>query len=383
MRNTPPAGADVPRVAFDGGGALYTELKASVREYLGRPGVERRALRALHVKSISIALWAIASWVLLVFFATNWWQALVLAVSLGLAVAGLGFCVAHDANHGAFSTRPWVTKLVQWSLDVIGGSSYVWRIKHNVVHHTYTNVAGIDADIEVMPLARFAPEQELRSYHRWQHLYMWPLYGLVTLQWQIAGDFRYLAKGDIGGTPVPWPKGKALAGFWLGKVAFVSWALVIPMLFHPWWAVILLFLLGSLVLAETLAITFQLAHCLEEAAFPSRADLTGDERSEWARHQVETTVDFAPGNRFLTWYMGGLNYQIEHHLFSRICHVHYPAIAPIVADVCRRHGVKYESHRTLAGALGSHQRWLRRMARPEPGSADAYPPPSSGVTAPS
>ncbi len=166
-----------------------------------------------------------------------------------------------------------------FSMDFLGASSYVWRTKHNVVHHTYTNIAGADSDIDSMPFARLAPEQPLRSMHRFQHFYLWVLYGLFAIKWHTTGDFGYLIEGRVAETPIRWPRGGQLIGFWAGKAVFLSWALVIPMLFHPFWTVAVVFGIASFVLALTLAVTFQLAHCLEEAEFPSaRGDVRGGAR---------------------------------------------------------------------------------------------------------
>lgn len=354
-----------PRPHFRGTSDFYAELKERVGEYLDDPVRVRRAERALHLKALVLFTWAAGSWYMLMFQSPTWWLALFWVVSLALAVAGIGFGVVHDANHGSWSRNKRANRAMRWAFDLIGGSSYVWRMKHNVIHHTYTNVAGIDDDIEVLPLARFAPEQPRRWFHRFQHIYLWPMYGLVSVKWQTAGDFESLVSGRICETPISWPKGKDLVGFWAGKLIFFSWALIIPLMLHPWWAVLLLYAVGSFVLGQTLTVTFQLAHCVEEADFPSRAEMHDQGKVDWARHQVETTVDFAQGNRFLTYYMGGLNYQIEHHLFTKVPHTHYPQIAPIVEEVCEKHGVQYLAHRTLWGAVRSHTRWLYRMGHAE------------------
>lgn len=351
-------------IGFTGGGSFYVELKALVKEHLSDPRRERSARLQLYIKTGVILAWAAISWTLLVFFASTWWQAGIFALSLGLAVAGIGFNVTHDANHGSYSNVRWLNRWMRWSLDLIGASSYVWRIKHNVVHHTFTNIAGADSDIEQLPFLRLAPDQKRRWFHRYQHFYAWPLYGFFAIKWQIIGDAMQLKIGHIEETPLPWPRGKELVGFWVGKAVFLGWTLAIPLYFHPVWQVVLAFFVASFVLAFTIALTFQLAHCVEEAEFSSIAEMTAAGRVEWARHQVETTVDFAPRNRLLAWYMGGLNFQIEHHLFSKVCHTHYPKLAPIVQEACERHGVRYQVHRTLAGALNSHVRWLRRMGRP-------------------
>jgi linoleoyl-CoA desaturase len=348
-------------IEFDGGGAFYADLKRRVRAHLAEPGRERRAHRRMYIKSATMFAWAAISWGLLVFAATTWWQAGLLCVSLGLALAGIGMSVTHDANHGAFSPNRRVNTTMRWSLDLIGASSYVWRVKHNVVHHTYTNIAGADSDIEQLPLARLAPDQKRRWFHRFQHFYIWPLYGLFSVKWHTVGDLGLMLRGRIGMTPLRWPRGRELVGLVAGKVVFVSWTIVIPLLLHPAWWVALAFLATSFVLAFTIALIFQLAHCLEEADFSSVESMGAGGRTEWARHQVESTVNFAPRSRFLAWYLGGLNFQIEHHLFSRVCHIHYPGIAAVVRDACDAHGVRYQSHTTIWGAVASHTRWLKRM----------------------
>jgi linoleoyl-CoA desaturase len=356
------------RIDFQGGGPFYAELRSRVRDLLADPRRVRRAQRAMYVKSAIVIAWAVASWAVLVLYADSWWLAGAAALSLGLALAGVGFNITHDANHGSYSRRTGVNRAMSWSMDLIGASSYVWRTKHNVVHHTFTNIAGADSDIDSMPFARFAPEQPRRVFHRFQHVYVWVLYGLLAIKWHTGGDFGYLHSGRIGTTPVRWPRGRELAGFWLGKALFLTWAIVVPLLLHPAWQVAVVFGVVSFVLAVTMAVTFQLAHCLEEADFPSAARMAEGGRTEWARHQVETTVDFAPRSRLLTWYLGGLNFQVEHHLFSRVMHTHYPAMASIVREICERHGVRYQAHPTLGSAIASHTRWLRSMGRaPQPG----------------
>jgi linoleoyl-CoA desaturase len=250
------------------------------------------------------------------------------------------------------------------ALDLVGGSSYFWHWKHNVLHHSFPNIAGADDDINVGALGRLAPAQRRYFFHRFQHYYMWALYGIVPLKWQLVDDFRDLASSQVGEKKVPPPRGFDLLLFWGGKLFFVTLALIVPSLVHPFWVVVLYYLGTMFVLGIVLATVFQLAHCVEEAGFPVPEGEGGRIPAEWAVHQVQTTVDFAQRNRFLTWYLGGLNFQIEHHLFPRISHLHYPAIAPIVESVCGAFGVKYHAHRSVLSAARSHFQWLRQMGRP-------------------
>jgi linoleoyl-CoA desaturase len=307
-----------------------------------------------------------APYVLLVFVAQAWWVALPLAVLLGLATAGVGFNVQHDGGHQAYSDRPWVNKLMALTLDVIGGSSYVWRWKHAVFHHTYVNITGHDSDIDLGPLGRLSPHQKRWAFHRWQHFYLWPLYGLLGIKWHLGGDVLNVVTGRIGGHRFPRPRGWDLVTFLAGKAVFLTLAFGIPLLFHPLWVALLFYAVAEVVLGMTMSVVFQLAHCVEEAEHPLPRPGTGRIENAWAVHQVETTVDFARGSRVLAWLLGGLNFQIEHHLFPRICHVHYPAMSELVEETCRDFGVRYRAHPSVLAGLVSHYRWLRRLALPCP-----------------
>ncbi len=340
---------------------FHRALRRRVDRYFADTGRRPRDCPQMYVKTAIILGWLATSYTLLVFFSGPWWLALPLAISLGLAMAAVGFSIQHDGGHQAYSKRPWINRLMARALDLIGGSSYFWARKHNTIHHTYANITGQDDDIDLGLLARLSPHQKRLAFHRLQHHYLWVLYGLVTIKWQIYDDFRDWATGQAGGRRFARPKGWDLAFFLGGKTLFFSLALVVPLLIHPAWAVLLLFFTASLVEGIVLSVVFQLAHCVEEAAFPLPRPDTGRMETAWAAHQVEVTVDFARGNRLLSWFIGGLNFQIEHHLFPRICHVHYRALAPLVEETCREFGLEYVAHETFLAGVASHFRWLRRM----------------------
>src|SRR5262249_30803924 len=155
--------------------------------------------------------------------------------------------------------------------------------------------------------------------------------------------------------------GLDLAIFFGGKLFSLSVVVFIPLFFHAWWIVVLYYLLVTAIMGVLLAVVFQLAHCVEEADFPTPEPGTQRIEQAWAEHQVETTVDFARGSWVCCWMLGGLNFQVEHHLFPRICHVHYPALSKLVEEVCREFGVAYRAHATLWAGITSHFRWLKRM----------------------
>lgn len=307
---------------------------------------------------------AVASYVLLVFWAASWFSAVPLIVMLALGVAGIGFDIQHDGGHGSYSRSSAVNHLAARCLDLVGASSYVWRWKHNRFHHQYTNVDGVDSDIDVAPFLRLAPTQRLRAAHRFQHWYAWFLYCLLLVKWHLYDDFRDLVLGRIGSQVMPRPRGRDAWMFWGGKALFFGWAFGLPLLRHSLVGVLASYLLCAAIVGLLLSTVFQLAHCVESSSFTG-APAPGDSLPEtWAEHQLASSVDFAQENRWVTWALGGLNYQKEHHLFTYVSHVHYPALAPIVRELCRERRITYLAHPTVWQALVSHARWLRRMGRP-------------------
>ncbi len=343
---------------------LRQKLNQAVENYFqNRRNRKRTGGLSLLVKTLAIVAWAATSWVLLVFFAATWWQALLAGASLGLAVAGIGFNVGHDGGHGSFSRVRFFNRLSAISLDLVGGSSYVWNFKHNIVHHQFTNVDGVDEDLEAWPFLRLSPGQRRLWFHRFQWLYIWPLYLFFPPKWQWFDDFKTLIRGKVGGQKIARPKGWNLTWLFVGKLLFFTWALIIPLMVHSFWQVLAIYLFVALVLGVTLGTVFQLAHCVEEAHFePAPAAGERLPRS-WAEHQLATTVDFSPRNRLLAWYLGGLNYQVEHHLFPRVSHVHYRGLQPVIRGVCVEAGVKHLCASSFPRALFSHLHFLHRMGK--------------------
>lgn len=355
------------QLKFSPSDRFIRELRRRVDAYFEQTGRSRRDCPKMYFKTATILAWFAAAYVLLVFVVTSWWLVVPLAVLMGLALAAIGFNIQHDAAHQAYSSRRWVNKVFSLTLDLIGGSSYLWDWKHNSLHHTYTNITGHDDDINVGPLARFTPHQPRYFFHRFQGAYLWVLYGFLAIKWHFFDDFYQIAVGHIGGKRIPRPRGTDLLIFIAGKTTFFSLAFVFPMLFHSFWAVVGVYALAAFVSGVVLSVVFQLAHCVVEADFPMPAVNERGERrmaTEWAIHQVQTTVDFARHNRVLSWFLGGLNFQIEHHLFHKICHVHYPDLSKVVEQVCAEFGVAYSENRRFLSALLSHLRWLIIMGRP-------------------
>jgi len=360
--------AAVTRVDFQPPGAFHADLKRAVDEHLRRSGRPSRGGWAMGAKTAVMIAWLAGSYLALLLLPVPGWAAALLAVSIGLAIAGVGFNIMHDANHGTLSSRPAVNRAFAFAADLIGGSSWLWRHKHNVLHHTWPNVAGMDTDGDAGVLLRLTPQQPRHSFHRFQHLYAWLLYGVFALKWWLYDDLRELASGRMGGHAFARPRGGALAGLFLGKALFLGWAFGLPLLLHPTPWLLPLWLLASAAAGLVLAAVFQLAHCVAEVAHPQGRE--GEQLPlGWAELQLATTSDFARGRRLLSWYVGGLNFQVEHHLFPGICHVRYPELAPIVERTCRAHGVAYRTQPTLRAALAANLRWLRQLGAGDPAPA--------------
>lgn len=355
---TPETGA---KLRFDDDNRFQVELRRRVDEFFRRSGRRQRDCPQMYLKTAIILAGFTASYLLLVLAATTWWQAVPLAILLGLAAALIGFNIEHDGSHKAYSNHAWVNKLTAMTLDMVGGSSYLWRWKHVVFHHRYVNISGHDTDIDLGVFGRLDPHSKRRTLHRWQHWYLWPLYGVMAIKWHFYDDFRDLISGRMGENRFPRPRGWELALFIIGKLTFLALAFGIPLLFHPLWVVAVFYGVTTAVVGVVLSVVFQLAHCVEGTEFPLPETGTGFIARPWAVHQVESSLDFARHSRAAAWLLGGLNFQIEHHLFPRICHVNYPAISRLVEATCREFGVRYTENLTFRKAVASHYRWLRRM----------------------
>lgn len=352
-----------------------SERSRVLRERIGawvrseEPSVARGRMRR---KTAIIGAWFGASYVLLVFVASSPWSAVPLALSLGLAAAAVGMNVQHDANHGAWPTGRRARRVLGFSLDVLGGSSYVWRYKHNRSHHQFTNIAGADNDVDLRPFGRLSPVHPRRWFHRFQHIYLWPLYGFMPLAWHLVEDYVQVARGKIAEQPFPRPRGRALVGFVGGKLAAAVLWFGLPLLLHPPLVVLGFVLLVGGVLGVVLAVVFQLAHATEVAAFPAETE------DEWLVHQLRTTADFAQRRRALTWFLGGLNFQVEHHLFPGVPHVRYPALARVLRQTCAELELPYVVHRSFGAALAAHYRWLRALGAPPAAPVLLPPTPVAG-----
>ncbi|MBO0947827.1 acyl-CoA desaturase [Fibrella sp. HMF5405] len=295
------------------------------------------------------------------------WATLGLATLLGLFAAFIGFNVSHDALHDAFSAESRVNRMLGRSFCLVGASPYMWRIMHNVVHHTYTNIPGHDEDIDVAPgLIRLDTSEPYKPWQRFQHLYAFPLYGLASLSWVFRKDYIKFFKKKIGQHNNANHPRREYVNLFLYKAAYYVAFLVLPLLVldFSWWQIILGFVVMHVAEGLMIGLIFQLAHVVEGTSFPVPGQLGAIEEA-WAVHQMQTTANFAPKSRIATFFCGGLNRQIEHHLFPKICHIHYPAISVIVKQTAHEFKLPYLENPTFFSALGSHYRMLKKMGQAE------------------
>lgn len=345
---------------------FQNELRKRVDSYFKENNISKHGNIHLYLKTIVMFSMYLVPYFLLVFNVfeskTIW---MLLAVLMGLGMAAIGMCVMHDANHGSYSKNNTFNRILGFfSIGLLSGNSLNWRIQHNVIHHTYTNVHEHDEDIAPMGFLRFEPHAEKKKIHKYQFLYAWFFYGLMTLMWSTVKDFnqitRYNKEGHLKSANTTF--GKELAIVIASKILYFAYMLVPYFLIKD--MTVLNWISGYLVMhfvaGLTLAIIFQAAHVTDETEFPVATDANMLE-SNFIEHQLRTTMNFATESRLVTYFLGGLNFQVEHHLFPAISHVHYPKISKIVEATAKEFDMPYKSEKTFAGAVAEHAKMLWKL----------------------
>lgn len=351
------------------GDAFSKQLSQRVDEYLKSNNLKKHGSWRLLLKvPLMFSLYLLPYFLMVFGVIENPWIMLLFTGIMGVGMAGIGLSIMHDANHGAFSKYKWVNKVMSFSMEVLGGNSTNWRIQHNVLHHSFTNVHDMDEDIAPIGLLRFSPNEPRKRIHRFQVFYAWFFYGLMTLSWMTNKDFQQLIRFHKNGLLRSQNTNltKALTNLIICKLSYYAYIGLIPMLVMDvsWWQWFIGFFAMHFVSGSILAFVFQIAHVMPETEFLTKE--TYEEKNEetsWARHQMMTTANFSNWNPAFTWYVGGLNYQIEHHLFPDISHIHYPRISKIVQKTAQEFGVSYHYHRTFGGAILQHLRLLHRLGK--------------------
>lgn len=340
-------------------------LNQRVQAYLRENKIPARDLPAMYLKTAVMLVWWLASYLLLLLGHFNPWVSLAISLVWAMSIAAVGFNVMHDANHGGYSDHPQVNKLVSLSAEMLGMSGFRWRTKHNVWHHTYTNIAGYDDDVETFGLMRLSPRLPWKPLYKAQTWYFPLVYAFIAFDF-ILRDFMMVITGKSDDNHV-YPKMSVTdqITFWGGKLFFIVIMFVLPLRVFPWWQVLIGFFLVMMVVGMIMGIVFQLAHINEDSDFPVPTGSPRHVENEWGIHQVETTTDFAPRNWLLSYYIGGLNFQVEHHLLPHICHMNYPRLAPVVKATCEEFGLRYNVYPTWRKAFDEHLSQLHLLAQPD------------------
>ena len=343
---------------------FYTALKANVDKYFTENKVKKTGNWELYSKSLILIPGAIILYIGLLTVSMPPIVAILLCALLGFVLASIGFNVMHDACHGSYSSKKWVNEVMGLSLNALGGNAFIWKFKHNIIHHTYTNVDGVDDDIAKSPLMRQCASQKWVPAHRFQHYYVVLVYAISSFAWVAMMDFNKYFQSRVYTTPLQKMSIKEHVIFWMSKVLYAIFYVVIPVALVGWKAWAIGYASMQVTMGLTLALVFQLAHVVEHAEFEAAQELDAKViDNEWAIHQIKTTVNFAPRNHFINWYVGGLNYQVEHHLFPRISHVHYPQISKIVEDTCKEFNLPYNTYPTMTQSLVSHFRMMKQLGQ--------------------
>jgi linoleoyl-CoA desaturase len=343
--------------------SFHSELKQRISDYFREVGKSTTGNYSLFIKAIVLVVSFLFVYVHLVFFTPVPWLAITECVILGGLTASIGFNVMHDGAHGSFSRYQWLNKLAALSLNFLGANNFMWNTKHNIVHHAYTNVDGVDDDINARPFLRLCETQKHYKMHRYQHWYFWLAYSLLYIYWVFVSDYKKYFTGRVGVMPLKNMTRMDHISFWSFKVLHLILFVALPIYmvgFTPW---LTAFLVYSMFAGFVLSIVFQLAHTVEDTHFPLADPTTGKMEDEWAIHQLKTTANFATKNKFISWWVGGLNFQVEHHLFPKISHIHYPAISKIIRKACNDYKLPYIEYPKMRRAVISHVSFLKQMGR--------------------
>jgi linoleoyl-CoA desaturase len=343
--------------------SFHSELKKRIGNYFEEVGKSTTGNYSLFIKAVILMISFVVVYVHLVFFTPNVFLQIAESILLGGIVAAIGFNVMHDGAHGSFSKYKWVNVIAAFSLNILGGNSFMWNQKHNIIHHAFTNVDGVDDDIDIQPWMRMSSTQKKYRLHKYQYIYFWVLYSLLYFFWIFVLDYQKYFKSKVGTMQLKKMKLSDHLIFWGFKVAHMFLFVGLPIYMVGFTSWVISFSVFVVFAGLVLSLVFQLAHTVEHTAFPVPSEDDGRMEDEWAVHQIKTTANFATHNKLISWLVGGLNFQVEHHLFPKISHVHYPAISKIVKQACEEYNIKYIEYRRMRYAVASHVAFLKQMGQ--------------------
>ncbi|MGY8953595.1 MAG: fatty acid desaturase family protein, partial [Flavobacteriales bacterium] len=357
---------DMPNAKFNTKehSGFYKDLSKRVNDYFKKNNLSKKANFSIKIKGFLVFFLYISPFSLMLFgVVSSPIIVLIMWAIMAMGMLGIGFGIMHDANHGAYSKSRAVNKFLGRSFNLLGSFDITWRVQHNVLHHTYPNVHDLDEDMtnEVM---RFSPTVDQKKRYRFQEYFGLFLYGLLTLHRLITKDFeqlfRYHKQSLLAGQGYTF--GRAFSELILSKILYLSFTIGLLVYFTdiPIWTILLGFFIMHYIAGMAVAVVFQVAHVVNETEFYV-PDSEGNLENNWAIHQLKTSIDFAHKSTLLTWFLGGLNYQVEHHLFPTVSHTHLPKISEIVKETTKEYGIPYLYHKTFYGAIESHFSHIKKM----------------------
>ncbi|MCC6599893.1 MAG: acyl-CoA desaturase [Crocinitomicaceae bacterium] len=342
---------------------FFDELRREVDAYFVKNQICKTGDWRLFFKSIIILSCFFASYIAVVFILPPGWISFLICGFFGFVMALVGFNVMHDACHGSYSSSKIVNHLMGYSMNLLGSNQFIWKMKHNRIHHTFTNVDGVDDDIMKVPVLRHCRSQRYYKAHRYQHIYGFFVYAISTILWVSLTDGQKYFSRSISGTPILHISFSEHLIFWISKLFYVGFYIVVPVMMVGWLPFLVGYLFANIIFGLTLSLVFQMAHAVETTHFDNATEQNLVIEKEWAEFQVMTTADFSQGSPVANWLLGGLNFQVVHHLFPMISHIHYRDLQPIVKRVCEKHSINYKHFPTFIAALQSHINYLKLLGR--------------------
>lgn len=353
-----------PKFSKVTGTEFSTMLKSRVDDYFQKNKLSKYGNKSMKLKSVLMLFLFCTPFIFInLGMISNPFVLIGAYLTSGFGMAGIGMGVMHDAIHGSYSKNRSVNRYLGYTMNLIGANASVWRVQHNVLHHNYTNIAEADDDLNAPFFLRFSPHAKKYWIHQFQHYYIWFFYGLSTISWITTKDFirlkRYRNKGFFSKKNEYRNELLSLIGW---KVLYYSYALILPLIMVPLapWIILVAFLSMHVVTGLAISIVFQTAHVMPSTEFPL-PDENGLIANSWTIHQLATTSNYAPNSRFFSWLIGGLNFQVEHHLLPNVCHVHYKHLSPIISATAKEYGIPYNSKKTFIAAIHDHVKMLRSL----------------------
>lgn len=342
-----------------------TVLRSRVKAYFQENELNTKGDYRIAIKTIVVmSIYLLPFLVILFGGITDVGLLFLLWMIMGLGKGFIGTSVMHDALHGSYSQHKSINTLMHASALIVGVYPKTWKLQHNILHHTYTNIDHADDDLTPIGALRYSPHQEHKWFHKYQHIYAIFLYALVTFAWSLTKDFVKITKYKNLGLVKPGKEYWTQIGLIvLSKVLYFAIILGLPLIILPLpaWQIVCMFLLMHVVTGIVLSMIFQPAHIVPSSQFLEPEAPHIDEN--WFVHQLQTTSNYANNSRTITWLFGGLNFQVEHHLFPHISHIHYPEIAKIVERTTKEFGIPYHREKYFVGAVIKHFQMLHFLGK--------------------